>query len=81
MGVQEVCGGDLVKAMPEPHQCASLLPPRVVDALRRAAAARDHDRIDEITDEIARTRPDLVRRRSDGSRFESRVAAGLAVPK
>lgn len=70
-----------MKPLPELHQCASLLPPRVVDALRRAAAARDHDRIDEITDEIARTRPDLVRRRSDGSRFESRVAAGLAVPK
>ncbi|MBX3603215.1 MAG: hypothetical protein KF863_21550 [Rubrivivax sp.] len=56
---------------PVEHPVSSLLPPRFADALRMAALARDWRRIDEIKDELARARPDLVRRRKDGSRFES----------
>lgn len=44
---------------------------------RLAAAVRHHDMaaVDAITDELARRYPHLVRRRSDGSRFESAALA------
>jgi len=48
---------------------SQLNPPEIRDALRYAAAARDHDLIDELTDRLVAR--GLVRPRSDSSRFVS----------
>lgn len=48
---------------------ATLFPPWVVDELRAAAARRDHEEIDRLTDALASA--GLVRMRHDASRFES----------
>ena len=54
---------------PSDTHVSQLNPPEIRDALRHAAAARDHDLIDELTDRLVVL--GLVRPRSDGTRFDS----------
>lgn len=54
---------------------ARFLPFDWPDRLARAAAAKDWQGIDRLTDQLAQRYPHLVRRRCDGSRFESAALA------
>lgn len=53
-------------------EVAQLYHPDIRDALIQAAARRDHQAIDRVTDQLADQ--GLARKRSDGSRFESKSA-------
>ena len=46
-----------------------LLPAGYPERLAEAAARRDHQAVDELTDELARRYPKLVRQRSEVGRF------------
>ncbi len=59
------------------NECAQIFPVDYRNALQAAAAQRDYNRIDRLTDEMAHQ--GLVRRRDDGTMFES-IAAKEPIP-
>ena len=58
-------------------EVAQLYHPDIRDALIQAAAARDHQAIDRVTDQLADQ--GLARKRRDGSMFES-ISANATKP-
>lgn len=56
----------------DPRRISAFLPPSYVQRLMLAAAMRDDGEIDEITDELAKQHPELVRPRGDVGRFVPR---------
>ncbi len=57
-------------------EVAQLYHPDIRDALIQAAARRDHQAIDRVTDQLADQ--GLARKRSDGSRYQSKREASHA---
>lgn len=55
------------------------LPPPYPDRLAGAAADRNHELIDQITDELSARYPGLVRKRTDGAMNESLVVIRRAM--